>query len=110
MPSPQPRQPQRKNTDLFDEPEMRAVCKIHANTPSCGLVPALWEHLQDVNPNRLLAVVPLPHAASTNISVRQLRALVPRGMQIADNVVHTCIWWFNTNEPDQGGVWVPHLV
>ena len=75
----------------------------------CGLVAALRRHLQDVNPNRLFAVVPLPHAASTDISVRQLHALVTPGMQIADDLVDAWIWWFNFNQPDQGGVWVPHL-
>ena len=76
MPPSPLRPPQRRNTDLFDKAELRAVYDIHANTPSCGLVAVLREHLQDVNQNRLFAVVPLPHAASTNISVRQLQALV----------------------------------
>ena len=61
MPPPRPRPPQRRNTDLFDEAEPRAVYDIHANTPSCGLVAALREHLQDVNPNRLFAVVVVQH-------------------------------------------------
>ena len=30
-------------------------------------------------------------------------------MQIADDLVDAWIWWFNFNQPDQGGVWVPHL-
>ena len=109
MPPPAPRAQQRRNTDLFDEAEVRAVYDIHANTPSCGLVAALREQLQNVNPNRLFAVVPLPHAASTDISVRQLQALVIPGMQIADDLADAWIWWFNINQPDQGGVWVPHM-
>ena len=60
-------------------------------------------------PTRLFAVVPLPHAASTDISVRRLEALVIPEMQIADDLVDAWIWWFNTNQPDQGGVWLPHL-
>ena len=109
MPPAPPRPPQRRNTDLFDGEELRAICDVHANTHPCGLVAALRRHLQDVNPNRLFAVVPLPHAAFTDISVRQLEALVTPGMQIADDLVEAWIWWFNFNQPDQGGVWVPHL-
>ena len=70
---------------------------------------ALRGNLQDINPNRLLAVVPMPQAASTNIPVRQLQALVTPGMQIAEDLVDAWIWWFNFNQPDQGGVWVAHL-
>ena len=87
-----PRPPQRRNTNLFDEAEPRAVYDIHANTAWCGLVAALQEHLQDVNPNKLFSVVYLPHAASTDISVRQLQALVPPGMQMADDLVDAWIW------------------
>ena len=106
---PSPRPPQRRNTDHFCDAELRAVYDIHANTPSSGLVTALQEHFQDVDQNRLFAVVPLPHAATTDIFVRQLQALVGPRMQIADDLVDTCIWWFNANQPDQGGVSVPHL-
>ena len=109
MPPPPPTQPQRRNKDLFDREELRAIDDIHAITPPCGLVAALRRHLQDVNPNRLFAVVPLPHAASTDLSVRQLQALVSPGMHIADDLVDASIWWFNFNQPDQGGVWVPRL-
>ena len=108
MPPP-PIPPQRRNTDLFDGEEVRAIYDIHTNTPPCGLVTTLRGHLQDVNPNRLFAVVPLPHAASTDISVRQLQGLVTPGMQIADDLVDAWIWWFKFNQPDQGGVSVPHL-
>ena len=87
----------------------RAVYEIHANTPSCGLVAALEEHLQDVNPNRLFAVVPLLHAASTEISVGQLQALADPGMLITDDLVDVWIWWLNTNQLNQGGTWVSHL-
>ena len=109
MPPPPPRPAQRRNTDPFDEAELRAVYNIHANTPSSGLVAALREHLQDVHRNRLFAVVLLPHAAATEIFVLQLQALVTPRMQIADDLVDAWIWWFNANRPDQGGVWVPHL-
>ena len=109
MPPPARRPSIQRNTDLFDEAELRAVYNIHANTPLCGLVAALRGHLQDVNPNTLFAVVPLPHAASTDISVRQPQPVVKPGMQIANNLVDAWIWWFNFNQPDQGGVWVPHL-
>ena len=54
-------------------------------------------------------MVPLLHAATTDIFVRQLQALVTPGMQIADDLVDAWIWWFNANHPDQGGVLVPHL-
>ena len=89
IPPPSPRLPQRRNTDLFDGEELRAIYNIHANTSPCGLVAALRRHLQDVNPNRLFPVIPLPHAASTDISLRQLEALVNPGMQIADDLVDT---------------------
>ena len=79
MPPETARPPERRNTDRFDEVELRAVYNIHANTPSCGLVAALRGQIQDVNPNRLFAVVRQPHAASTDISVRQLQALVTPG-------------------------------
>ena len=87
MPPPPARPPQRRKTDLFDGEELKAIYDIHANKPPCGLVAALRRHLQDVNQNRLCAVVPLPHAASTHISLRQLQALVTPGMQIAENLV-----------------------
>ena len=70
---------------------------------------ALWEHLRDVNPNRLFAVVPLPHAATTEIFVRQLQAHVIPGAQVSDNLVEEWIWWFNTHQPAEEGVWGPHL-
>ena len=115
MPRPIFRPQQRRNTDTFDEPELRAVYRIHANAPSSGLVAALPEHLQDVNPSRLFAVVPLPHAATTDNFVRQLQALATPGTQIPDDLFDAWIWWFNANQPDQpgqppqGGVWDPHL-
>ena len=69
----------------------------------------LQKHLQDVNPNKFFAVVPLPHAATTDIFVRQLQALVTPGTQIMDDLVGGLIWWFNTHKRNQGGLWVPHL-
>ena len=69
----------------------------------------LREHLRDVDPNRLFAVVPLPHAATTEIFLRQLQALVTPGTQVSDDLVEAWIWCFNTHQPAQGGVWVPHL-
>ena len=104
-----PRPLQRRCTGPFDDAEVRALYGIHATTPSSDLVAALREHLQDVNPSRLFALVPLPHAATTEIFVRQLQALVSPGTEIADDLVDEWIWWFNTQQPDQGGVWVPHL-
>ena len=106
---PAPRPPQRRNTELFDGGELWTIYNIHTDTPPCRLVAALQRHLQDINPKRLFAVVPLPHATSTNTPVRQLEALITPGMQIADDLVEAWIWWFNFNQPDQGGVWVPHL-
>ena len=103
MPPP-PRRPPQRNTDQFDDAELRAIYDVHANTPSSGLVAALREHLQDLDPNRLFAVVPLPHTATTDIFVWQRQALVTPGMQIADDLVDTWIWWFNANQPDQGRV------
>ena len=69
----------------------------------------LREHLRNVDPNRLFAVVPLPHALTTQIFVRQLQALVTPGTQVSDDLIEAWIWWFNTHQPAQGGVWVPHL-
>ena len=54
-------------------------------------------------------MVPLPHAATTDNFVRQLQALITPRMQMADDLVDAWIWWFNASQPDQGGVWVPHL-
>ena len=51
----------------FDNAELRALYGIHASTPSSKLVAALREHFQDVIRSRLFAVVPLPHAATTEI-------------------------------------------
>ena len=54
-------------------------------------------------------MVPLPHAATTEVFVRQLQALVTPGTQITDDLVDAWIWWFNTHQPDQGGIWVQKL-
>ena len=109
MAPPPPRPPQRRSTGPFDDAELSALYGIHATTPSSELVAALREHLRDVNLNKLFAVVPLPHAATTEILVRQLQALVSPGTQISDNLAEAPIWWFNTHQPAQGDIWVPHL-
>ena len=109
MPPPPPRPPQQRGTGPFGDAELRALYGIHASTPSSKLVAALGEHLRDIDPNRLFAVVPLPHAATTGIFVRQLQALVSPGEQVSDHLVEAWIWWFNTHQPAQGGLWVPHL-
>ena len=54
-------------------------------------------------------MVSLPHAATNEIFVRQLQALVTPGAQVSDDLVEAWIWWFNSHQPAQGGVWVPHL-
>ena len=104
MPPPAPRPPQRRNAGPSDDVELRALYRIHATTPSSALVAALWEHLEDVNPSRLFDAVPLPHAATTEIFVRQLQALVNPGTQITDDLVDAWIWWFSTQQPVQGGI------
>ena len=71
MPPPPPRPPQQRGTGPFDEAELRALYDIRASTPSGELVATLHEHLRNVNRNRLFAVVPLPHAPTTEIFVRQ---------------------------------------
>ena len=109
MPLPPPRPPQQRGTGPFDEAELRALYDIHASTPSSELVATLREHLRNVDPNRLFAVVPLPHAPTTQIFVPQLQALVTPGTQVSDDLIEVWIWWFNTRQPVQGGVWVPHL-
>ena len=88
---------------------LRALYGNHPTTPSSELVAALREHVHDVNPNRLFAMVPLPHAATTEIFVRQLQVLVTPGTQILDDLVQACIWRFHTHQPAQGGVCVPQL-
>ena len=109
MPPPPPRAPQHRNTDPFDDAELGALYSIDATAPSSGLVAALWGHVQDVNLNRVSAMVLLLHAATTDIFVRQLQTLITPGTQITDDLVDAWIWWFNTHQPDQGGIWVPHL-
>ena len=109
MPPPPPRPSQQRGTGPFCDAELRALYGIHASTPSSELVVALREHLRDVNPNRLFAVVSLPHAATTEILVPHLQALVTSGAQVSDDLVEAWIWSFNTHQPAQGGVWVPHL-
>ena len=109
MPTPAPRPPQQRGTAPFDGAELGALYSIHATTPSSELVAALWECIRDVNRNRLFAVVPLPHTATTEIFVWQLQALVTPGAQVSDDLVEAWIWWFSTHQPAQGGVWVPHL-
>ena len=99
MPPPTPRPPQQRGTGPFDDAELRALYGIRASTPSSELVATLREHLRDVDPNRLFAVVPLPHAATTEMSVLQLRALVTPGTQVSDDLVEAWIWWFNTHQP-----------
>ena len=108
MPPPPPRPPQQRGTGPFDDAELRALWGIQATKPSSELVAPLREHFRDVNPNRLFAVVPLPQAATTEIFVRQLQALVNPGTQISDDLVEAGICCFNTHQPAQGGVWVPH--
>ena len=109
MPPPPPRPPQQGGTGPFDDAGLRALYGIHASTPSSELVATLRENLRKVDPNRLFAVVPLPHATTTQIFVRQHWALVIPGTQLSDDLVEAWIWWFNTQQPAQGGVWVPHL-
>ena len=109
MPPPPPRPPQQRGAGPFDDAELRALYGIHASTPSSELVATLPGQLRDVHRNRLFAVVPLPHAATTEIFVRQLQALVTPGAQVSDDLVEAWIWWFNTHQRAQGGVWVPHL-
>ena len=109
MPPPPPRPPQQRGTGPFNDAELRALYGIRASTPSSELVANLREHLRDVDPNRLFAVVPLRHAATTEIFVRQLQALVNSGTQVFDDLVEAWIWWFNTHQPAEGGVWVPHM-
>ena len=109
MSPPPPRPPQQGGTGPFDYAELRALYGIHASTSWSELVATLQKHLRDVDPNRLFAVVPLPHAATTEIFVRQLHALVSPGAQVSDDLVEVWIWCFNTHQQAQGGVWVPHL-
>ena len=87
MPPPPPRPPQQRGTGPFDEAELRALYDIHASTPSSELVNTLREHLRNVDPNRLFAVVPLPHAPTTQIFVPQLQALVTSGTQVSDDLI-----------------------
>ena len=54
-------------------------------------------------------MVALPHSATTNVCVQQLQALVNPWTQITDDLVDAWIWWFNTHQPNQGGIWVPPL-
>ena len=109
MPPPPPRPLQQMGTGPFDDAELRGFYGIHATTPSSELVAALQEHPRDITPDRLFAVVPLPHAATTEPFVRQLQALVTPGAQVSDNLVEAWIWWFNTHQPAQGGMWIPNL-
>ena len=109
IPPPFPRPPQQRGASPFDDAELSALYGIHASTTSSELVATLREHLRDVNRNRLFAVVPLPHAATTEIFVRQLQALVTPEGQVSDDLVEAWIWWFNNHQPAQRGVWVPHL-
>ena len=109
MPPPPPWPPQQRGMGPFDDAELRGLYGIHASTPSSELVATLRERLSDVDPNRLFGPVSLPHAATTEIFVRQLQALVSPGAQFSDDLVDAWIWWFNTYQPAKGGVWVPHL-
>ena len=92
MPPRPSRLPQQRGTGPFDDAKLRALYGIHASTPSSKLVATLREHLRDVDPNRLFAVVPLPHAATTEIFVRQLQALVTLGAQVSNDLVEAWIW------------------
>ena len=109
MPLPTPPPPQQRGAGPFDDAELWALYGIHASTPSSELVATLRKHLRDVDPDRRFAVVPLPHAATTKIFVRQLQALVTPGAQVSDDLVEAWIWCWNTHQPAQGGVWVPHV-
>ena len=109
MPPPPPRPPQQRGTDPFDDAELKALYVINASTPSSELVATLRQHLRNVDRNRLFAVVTLPHAPTTQIFVRQLQALVTPGTQDSEDLIEAWIWWLNTHQRAQGGVWVPHL-
>ena len=102
MPPPPPGPPQQRGTGPFDDAELRALYGIHSSTLSSELVATLREHLRDFDPNRLFAMVHLPHAGTTEIFVRQLEALVTPGAQVSDDLVEAWIWWFNTHERAQG--------
>ena len=109
MDPPFPRPPQRRSTGPFDDAALRALYGMHATRPSSELVAAHRENLANVDRNRLSAVVPLAHAATTEILLRHLQALVTAGTQILGDLVEAWIWWFTTHQPAQGGVWVPNL-
>ena len=109
MPPAPPQPPQQRGTGPFDDAELRALYGIRASKPSNELLATLREHLSGVDPNRLFAVVPLPHAATTENFLRQLQVPVTPGARVSDDVVEAWIWWFNTRQPAQGGVLVPHL-
>ena len=109
MPPPPPRPPQQGGAGPFHDAQLRALYGIHASRPSSELVATLRGHLRDVDPNRIFAVVPLPHAETTRIFVQQLQVLVNPGAQVSDDLIEAWIWWFDTHQPAQGGVWVPHL-
>ena len=108
MPPPPPRPPQQRGTGPFDEAELRALYDIHASTPSSELVATLQEHLPNVDPNRLFAVVSLPHAPTTQIFVRQLQASPPGHRSLTTSLKRGS-GGSNTHQPAQGGVWVTHL-
>ena len=79
MPPQPPRPPRRRNTDHFDAAELGPVYDIHANTPSSGLVAALWEHLQDVDPNtfdftgqKVAKTMNVPPTRSIDLALRVL--------------------------------------
>ena len=93
----------------FDNAELRALYGIQATTPSSELVATLREHLRDVNPDWLFAVVPLPHTATTEIFVRQLEALVTRGHRSQTTLLNRGSGGSTPYKPAQGGAWVPHL-
>ena len=102
MPPPPPRPPQQRGTGPFDDAELRALYGIDASTPSSELVATLCEHLRDVDPNRVFAVFPLPHAGSS-------RRSSPPGPRSPTTLLKRGSGGSTPTKQAQGGVWIPHL-
>ena len=108
MPLPPPRAPQQTDTGPVAQEELQRAYDLNHSTSPQAPIDTLRGHFQELHLNRLFAVAPLPHGA-TSVYVRHLQAFLTPGERVPDNLVDVWIWWFNVHHPEQGRVWVPHL-
>ena len=101
MPPELPRPPGLRDTGPLKQEELRRAYGVYHRTPPQGLLNSLLGPFQGLHANRLFAVAPLLHGA-TSVYARQLEGFLNPGERVSDNLVDVWIWWFHLHQPDQG--------